>query len=51
LHAHEVRFTWRGVDTVYQAPPEPWFEDFLAGRPTAPARPTADSLARPADAA
>lgn len=29
LHACEVRFTWRGIERVFQAPPESWFSDFI----------------------
>ena len=29
LHAREVRFEWRGRETVFQAEPETWFSDFL----------------------
>jgi len=28
LHAREVRFQWRGRETVYHAEPEPWFARF-----------------------
>jgi 23S rRNA pseudouridine1911/1915/1917 synthase len=28
LHACAVRFVWRGHETVFRAPPEPWFETF-----------------------
>lgn len=31
LHAAELVFTWRGRDWHFRAPPEPWFNDFLAG--------------------
>ena len=29
LHARELRFTWRGAETVFRAGPEPWFTAFL----------------------
>jgi 23S rRNA pseudouridine1911/1915/1917 synthase len=29
LHAREVRFEWRGRETVFQAEPEAWFNEFL----------------------
>ena len=29
LHAHTVRFTWRGEERYFQASPECWFSDFL----------------------
>jgi len=28
LHAREVQFTWRGLEAVFRAEPEPWFSDF-----------------------
>jgi 23S rRNA pseudouridine1911/1915/1917 synthase len=31
LHAHEVRFQWRGQQQVFGAEPERWFTDWLAG--------------------
>jgi len=31
LHAHEIRFSWRGTDYRFEAPPEPEFVAFLAG--------------------
>ena len=30
LHAQEVRFDWRGQETVFRAAPESWFTDFIA---------------------
>ncbi len=32
LHACKVCFTWRGLDHVFQAEPEPWFAAFAEGR-------------------
>jgi 23S rRNA pseudouridine1911/1915/1917 synthase len=29
LHAQEVRFRWRGQQTVFHAEPEPWFNNWL----------------------
>src|SRR5437588_8283262 len=29
LHAREVRFNWRGDETLFRAEPEPWFLEFL----------------------
>ena len=29
LHAHEVRFTWRGQQRVFRAEPELWFMKWL----------------------
>lgn len=38
LHAAELVFTWRGRGCHFRAPPEPWFNDFLAGEsPSSPA--------------
>ena len=31
LHAREVRFDWRGQERRFQAEPEPWFTNWLAG--------------------
>jgi 23S rRNA pseudouridine1911/1915/1917 synthase len=31
LHAREVRFEWRGQETVFRAEPEPWFSEFTSG--------------------
>jgi 23S rRNA pseudouridine1911/1915/1917 synthase len=36
LHAASLRFPWLLREWVFTAPPEPWFEDFVAGRPGAP---------------
>lgn len=30
LHAREVRFTWRGHETIFCSEPEPWFTEFLS---------------------
>lgn len=30
LHARSVRLEWRGRETIFQAEPETWFNDFLA---------------------
>jgi 23S rRNA pseudouridine1911/1915/1917 synthase len=30
LHAREVSFTWRGLERVFRANPEPWFSAWLA---------------------
>jgi 23S rRNA pseudouridine1911/1915/1917 synthase len=32
LHARQVRFVWNGVERVFSAEPETWFNDFLNGR-------------------
>ncbi len=36
LHAALLRFTWRGRDWEFRADPEPWFTDFIAGKPCTP---------------
>ena len=30
LHAREVRFKWEGMERIFQAGPEPWFEKFVS---------------------
>ncbi len=30
LHARELRFTWRGRETIFRAEPESWFTEFLS---------------------
>ena len=35
LHAREVRFEWRGRETVFNAEPEPWFTNFPNALPNA----------------
>lgn len=32
LHAERLWFPWRGSELGFEAPPEPWFTDFAAGR-------------------
>jgi 23S rRNA pseudouridine1911/1915/1917 synthase len=32
LHAHDLKFTWREKDWLFQAEPEPWFEAFIVHR-------------------
>ncbi len=32
LHAAELRFAWRGQESLFHAPPEPWFTDFISSR-------------------
>ena len=36
LHATRLRFTWRARDWEFRADPEPWFADFVAGKPSTP---------------
>jgi hypothetical protein len=36
LHATRLRFTWRARDWEFRADPEPWFTDFVAGKPSTP---------------
>ena len=36
LHATALRFSWRGRDWAFLADPEPWFTDFIAGKPCTP---------------
>jgi len=36
LHAAVLRFTWRNRDWEFRADPEPWFNDFIAGKPCTP---------------
>jgi 23S rRNA pseudouridine1911/1915/1917 synthase len=36
LHAAELRFNWLLKDWVFRAEPEPWFQDFIAGKPCTP---------------
>jgi 23S rRNA pseudouridine1911/1915/1917 synthase len=35
LHAELLKFHWRQVDREFRAEPEPWFSDFVAGKPLA----------------
>jgi 23S rRNA pseudouridine1911/1915/1917 synthase len=48
LHAAELAFTWRGRDWHFRAPPEPWFNDFLAGEALAAPANSATPVPRPA---
>jgi len=36
LHAAELRFNWLLKEWVFRAEPEPWFQDFIAGKPCTP---------------
>jgi len=36
LHAAELRFNWLLKDWVFRAEPEPWFQDFMEGKPCTP---------------
>ncbi len=36
LHAREVRFEWRGRETIFQAEPEAWFNEFLTNTASEP---------------
>jgi 23S rRNA pseudouridine1911/1915/1917 synthase len=36
LHAAELRFNWLLKEWVLRAEPEPWFQDFIAGKPCTP---------------
>lgn len=36
LHAESLRFNWLLKEWVFRAEPEPWFKDFIAGKPCTP---------------
>jgi 23S rRNA pseudouridine1911/1915/1917 synthase len=36
LHAAELRFTWLLKEWIFRGEPEPWFQDFIAGKPCTP---------------
>jgi 23S rRNA pseudouridine1911/1915/1917 synthase len=36
LHAAELSFNWLLKEWVFRAEPEPWFQDFIAGKPCTP---------------
>lgn len=36
LHASELRFNWLLKEWVFRAEPEPWFQDFISGKPCTP---------------
>ena len=37
LHAESLRFNWLLKEWIFRAEPEPWFTDFIAGKPCTPA--------------